>query len=85
MAKTLGEDYVIVRAFGSLGDKGCDGFRASTGTMYACYGKLEDAGLVVPDVSFAQGGGRLGRHSEQFGQLIGELQVLARAHPGATW
>lgn len=47
MAKTLGSDYVIVRAFGSLGDKGCDGFRSSTGTFYACYGKLEDAGVQV--------------------------------------
>ncbi|WP_194409199.1 1,2-phenylacetyl-CoA epoxidase subunit PaaC [Microbacterium cremeum] len=46
---------------------------------------LEDAGLAVPDVPFAQGGGRLGRHSEQFGRLIGEMQALARAHPGATW
>lgn len=46
---------------------------------------LDDAGLAVPDVPFAVGGGRLGRHSEQFGRLIGELQVLARAHPGATW
>lgn len=46
---------------------------------------LGDAGLDVPDVPFAAGGGRLGRHSEQFGRLIGEMQVLARAHPGATW
>jgi ring-1,2-phenylacetyl-CoA epoxidase subunit PaaC len=46
---------------------------------------LEDAGLAVPDVPFARGGGREGRHSEQFGRLLGEMQVLARAHPGATW
>lgn len=46
---------------------------------------LEDGGLDVPNVPFAAGGGRTGRHSEQFGRLIGELQVLARAHPGATW
>lgn len=46
---------------------------------------LEDAGLAVPDVPFARGGGREGRHSEQFGRLLGEMQLLARAHPGATW
>jgi ring-1,2-phenylacetyl-CoA epoxidase subunit PaaC len=46
---------------------------------------LAQSGLEVPDVPFAAGGGRLGRHSESFGRLIGEMQVLARAHPGATW
>ncbi len=30
---------------GSLGDKGCDGYRASNGQVYQCYGKLEDAGV----------------------------------------
>ncbi|MCP2635051.1 phenylacetate-CoA oxygenase subunit PaaC [Microbacterium sp. HD4P20] len=46
---------------------------------------LEDAGLAVPEAPFARGGGREGRHSEQFGRLLGEMQILARAHPGATW
>ncbi len=32
-----------------------------------------------------QSGGRYGRHTESFSLLIGEMQVLARAHPGATW
>lgn len=32
-----------------------------------------------------QTGGRSGRHTEAFSYLIGELQVLARAHPGASW
>jgi len=46
---------------------------------------IEDAGLRVPTVPFLVGGGREGRHSEQFGRLIGEMQVLARVHPGASW
>ncbi|GAB3603980.1 1,2-phenylacetyl-CoA epoxidase subunit PaaC [Microbacterium aureliae] len=46
---------------------------------------IEDAGLMVPTVPFARGGGRQGVHSQDFGRLIGEMQVLARAHPGATW
>lgn len=32
-----------------------------------------------------QTGGRQGLHGEDFSYLIGELQVVARAHPGATW
>ncbi len=33
----------------------------------------------------ASGGGRRGRHTEHLGPLLAELQVLARAHPGASW
>ena len=32
------EDFVKVGSLGSLGDKGCDGYRLSTGTVYQCYG-----------------------------------------------
>jgi ring-1,2-phenylacetyl-CoA epoxidase subunit PaaC len=46
---------------------------------------LAEATVVVPDDGVMQSGGRHGRHSEQFSYLIGELQVLARAHPGASW
>lgn len=53
--------------------------------LTAVQATLADAGLPVPDAPFAAGGGRAGRHSESFGRLIGEMQVLARAHPGATW
>jgi ring-1,2-phenylacetyl-CoA epoxidase subunit PaaC len=44
-----------------------------------------DAGLEVPAVSPARGGGRGGIHSEAFGPMLAEMQVLARAHPGARW
>lgn len=46
---------------------------------------LAEATLTMPDDGPMQRGGRTGRHTEQFSYLIGELQVLARAHPGATW
>ena len=46
---------------------------------------LAEATLTVPDDGVMQSGGRHGRHTEQFSYLIGELQVLARAHPGASW
>lgn len=53
--------------------------------MSAVEATLRDSGLEVPDVPFLAGGGREGRHSETFGRLLAEMQVLARAHPGATW
>lgn len=46
---------------------------------------IADAGLDLPEVSGAQGGGRSGMHSEALGPMLAEMQVLARAHPGATW
>jgi ring-1,2-phenylacetyl-CoA epoxidase subunit PaaC len=46
---------------------------------------IADAGLEVPTLPPARGGGRSGVHAEAFGPMLAELQVLARAHPGATW
>jgi ring-1,2-phenylacetyl-CoA epoxidase subunit PaaC len=43
------------------------------------------AGLEVPEVSATTGGGRSGSHSEALGPMLAEMQVLARAHPGAIW
>lgn len=46
---------------------------------------LDEATLAEPSVGVMQTGGRSGRHSEAFSYLVGELQVVARAHPGASW
>lgn len=46
---------------------------------------LDEAGLEVPDVPAAPGGGRQGKHSEYLGYILAEMQVLAREHPGASW
>ena len=46
---------------------------------------LVASGLNVPVTTAARGGGRAGQHSEFLGPLLAEMQVLARAHPGATW
>ncbi|MER5866059.1 1,2-phenylacetyl-CoA epoxidase subunit PaaC [Kitasatospora sp. NPDC002040] len=47
------------------------------------------AGLTVPQAApMARVGGRAGRdgvHTEALGLLLAELQVVARAHPGASW
>lgn len=49
------------------------------------YAIIEEAQLKVPDVPQARGGDRSGQFSEARGHILTELQVLARAHPGATW
>ncbi|MEV8092953.1 1,2-phenylacetyl-CoA epoxidase subunit PaaC [Streptomyces sp. TLI_235] len=50
---------------------------------------IAEATLTVPDAApLAYVGGRAGRdgvHTEDLGPLLAELQVVARAHPGATW
>jgi ring-1,2-phenylacetyl-CoA epoxidase subunit PaaC len=46
---------------------------------------LDEATLVVPEVAQHLGGGRQGRHTEELGFLLAEMQHLARSYPGATW
>jgi len=50
---------------------------------------LEEATLSVPQAApraYVNGrAGRHGVHTEELGPLLAELQVVARAHPGATW
>lgn len=40
MGHLHGSDFVRVRAYGSLGDKGCDGYLQATGQLFQCYGAL---------------------------------------------
>ncbi len=44
-----------------------------------------EGGLTLPDGSFAQLGGKSGRHSEHLGYVLAEMQWLQRAYPGAGW
>ena len=46
---------------------------------------LGRAGLTIPETSFMQRGGRVGRHTEHLGHMLSEMQILARSHPGASW
>ncbi len=43
------------------------------------------AKLTLPEIGFAQTGGRKGLHTEDFGMLLAQLQYLPRAYPGASW
>lgn len=40
MSEVHGDDYVPVRSYGRLGDKGCDGYLQSNGQVFQCYGAL---------------------------------------------
>lgn len=44
-----------------------------------------EARLEVPDMPFPIFGGREGRHGEEFGHLLAELQYMQRTYPGLTW
>lgn len=46
---------------------------------------LAEATLDRPVARRPITGGRNGRHSEQLGHLLSEMQFLQRAYPGATW
>ena len=48
-------------------------------------GVLGSATLARPADGWAPTGGREGRHTEELSYLLGEMQVLHRAHPGARW
>lgn len=47
---------------------------------------VREATLTLPEFQFRTAiSGRGGRHSEHLDHLLDEMQVLARAHPGASW
>ncbi|MCP5231868.1 MAG: phenylacetate-CoA oxygenase subunit PaaC [Zoogloeaceae bacterium] len=46
---------------------------------------LTEAKLARPEVKGYLPNGKNGAHSEHLSYLLGEMQSLARAHPGATW
>ncbi len=46
---------------------------------------FREARLEVPEVRFPLSGGRHGRHGEEFGYLLAELQYMQRAYPRMAW
>lgn len=46
---------------------------------------LKLATLQRPEAGWMQAGGKQGRHSEQLGYLLAEMQFLPRAYPDARW
>lgn len=46
---------------------------------------LETATLTMPENVFMQKGGKEGKHSEEMGFILSELQYMQRAYPGLKW
>ncbi len=46
---------------------------------------FSEASLPVPDKTFMQSGGKEGKHTEQLGYILTELQYMQRAYPNAEW
>lgn len=46
---------------------------------------VAEATLEMPEDSVMASGGKQGRHTEHFGYLIAQMQILPRTYPGATW
>lgn len=46
---------------------------------------LEEATLAKPTAQWMQTGGKDGRHTEQLGFMLAEMQHLQRTYPGLTW
>jgi len=46
---------------------------------------LNEAGLPLPGKVFMQTGGKEGKHTEQLGYILTELQYMQRAYPNSEW
>jgi len=46
---------------------------------------FDEATLTVPEKVFMQSGGKEGRHTEQLGFILAELQYMQRAYPNSEW
>lgn len=78
------ENDLIDRAMAASGE----GFAADSlrdGWLRDVGVTLSEATLDLPPAAEFISNGKEGRHSEHLGFLLAEMQVLQRAHPGATW
>ena len=46
---------------------------------------LEEAMLTQPETKWMQKGGKQGKHTEQMGFILTEMQWMQRAYPGLDW
>lgn len=73
MVKAHGSDFVPLRAFGALGDKGCDGYLQSLGHVYQCYGALNGDSSKVSYL--------IGKMGEDFAKaLAGVAHIMTGWH-----
>ncbi len=46
---------------------------------------FDEATLTIPEKIFMQSGGKEGKHTEQLGYILAELQYMQRAYPNSKW
>ena len=46
---------------------------------------LSEGTLDIPEKTFMQTGGKIGKHTEHLGYILTELQYMQRAYPGCEW
>ena len=71
MEEKRGNDYVRVKPYGKLGDKGCDGYLESTGSVFACYGAQNG---VAGSVSYL-----ISKMTDDFGKAKSNLGDIMRS------
>ena len=70
MGQLHGDDFVRVRPFGKLGDKGCDGYLNSSGQLFQCYGALNGETKQVAKLTK--------KMSDDFGTAAAKLAAIMR-------
>lgn len=65
------DDYVRVKPYGQIGDKGCDGYLKSSGSVYACYGAQNGATGSVSKF--------LSKMTEDFGKAKSNLGEIMKS------
>jgi hypothetical protein len=70
MGHLHGDDFVRVRPFGKLGDKGCDGYLNSSGQLFQCYGALNGETKQVAKL--------IKKMTDDFGTAAAQLAAIMR-------
>lgn len=65
-----GDDFVRVRPFGKLGDKGCDGYLSASGQVFQCYGAMNGETKQVAKLTK--------KMSDDFGTAATKLVAIMR-------
>lgn len=71
MQARYGDDFVRVKPYGSLGDKGCDGYRITDGAVFACYGAQNGATANVSQL--------VKKMEEDFAKASSQLASIMRS------
>lgn len=70
MGQLHGDDFVRVRPFGKLGDKGCDGYLNSSGQVFQCYGAMNGETKQVSKLTK--------KMTDDFGTAAAKLAAIMR-------